>query len=72
MFRKRLVALPVRLLPSAFSGERIFEVKLADGQVYRSVAPRYFCWNSLGRLVGDDEPATSVEGLVAARLMPFL
>jgi hypothetical protein len=66
---RRLVALPCKLAPGAFSGERIFEVRLADGQRYRSVAPRQFCWNSEGQLVDEREPTNEIQGWVAARIV---
>jgi hypothetical protein len=67
-----LVALPCKLSPGAFSGERVIDVKLADGQVYTSVAPRHFCWGASRRLVGEREPSTEVDGMVAARVIEEL
>ncbi len=64
-----LVALPCKLSPGGFSGERIFEVILADGKSYKSIAPRQFCWNSEGLLVAKDEPTSEIEGMVAARVV---
>jgi hypothetical protein len=69
MFDRRLVALPCKLAPSAFSGERVFEVELANGESYRSLAPRPFCWNDQGQLVADKEPAVEAPGMVAARIV---
>ncbi|HKI38479.1 MAG TPA: hypothetical protein VKA46_41910 [Gemmataceae bacterium] len=68
IFDRRLVALDCQLAPGAFSGERIFEVELADGSKYRSLAPRQFCWVN-GKLVGVTEPATETAGLVAAKVV---
>ena len=65
--RDILVALPCRLSPGMFSGERIIEVKLANGDTYTGLAPRHFCWNASGRLVSESEPTTEVDGMVAAR-----
>ena len=62
-----LVAVPCKLAPAMFSGERVFKLKLADGQEYASVAPRYFCFNSAGQLVKEYEPSSEVDGLVAAK-----
>jgi hypothetical protein len=64
-----LVALPCKLSPGGFSGERIFEVILADGKSYKSLAPRQFCWNSERSLVAENEPTSEVEGMVAARVI---
>lgn len=67
-----LVAIPCQLAPGAFSGERVFSVQLADGQTYTSLAPRQFCWNADGRLVGPHEPTDAVQGLVAARIVDWI
>jgi hypothetical protein len=67
-----LVALPCKLSPGGFSGERIFEVILADGQPYRSIAPRQFCWNSDNSLVEENEPQNEIGGMVAARVVDFI
>jgi hypothetical protein len=64
-----LVALPCKLSPGGFSGERIFEVTLADGKPYKSLAPRQFCWNGERLLVAENEPTGEIEGMVAARVV---
>ncbi|MEO6811397.1 MAG: hypothetical protein ABI353_19985 [Isosphaeraceae bacterium] len=69
MSGRRFVALPCILALGGFSGERIFEVTLANGSPYRSIAPRHFCWNIQGRLVAETEPATEAPGMVAARVI---
>jgi hypothetical protein len=66
--RRQLVALPCKLAPGAFSGERVFEVELADGTKYRSLAPRQFCWVG-GKLVGEKEPTGEAAGLIAAKVV---
>lgn len=68
-FDRQLVALTCKIAPGGFSGERVFEVKLANGDSYRSLAPRQFCWNSQGDLVAEDEPNTEVDGMIAARIV---
>lgn len=68
-FDRQLVALTCKIAPGGFSGERIFEVKLANGDSYSSLAPRQFCWNSQGDLVAEDEPNTEVDGMIAARIV---
>ncbi len=69
MSDRRFVALPCKLAPGAFSGERVFEVDLANGETYRSLAPRPFCWNARGQLVAQAEPAVESPGMVAARIV---
>jgi hypothetical protein len=68
-FNNQLVALICKIAPGGFSGERIFEVKLANGTPYSGLAPRQFCWNSQGHLVTGNEPSAEVDGMVAARLV---
>ncbi len=69
---RQLVALPCKLAPGGFSGERVFEVELANGEAYRGLAPRPFCWNGQGRIVGAGEPSGEVAGMVAARVVDEL
>jgi hypothetical protein len=69
---RQLVAIQCQVEPGGFSGERLFTVQLANGEDYVSVAPRQFCWNSNGNLVAINEPASKVNGLVAARVLEEL
>ena len=71
---KQLVALKCELSPGGFSGERIFEIWLANGDLYKSIAPRQFCWNEEGKLVEENEPSdgNKIPGKVAARLIDHL
>ncbi len=69
---RSLIALPCKLSPGIFSGERVFEVRLANGETYTSVAPRFFCWNESGVLVGETEPEREIDGMVAARMVEEL
>jgi hypothetical protein len=71
-FTRRLVALKCKVSPGGFSGERIFEVTLADGKPYRSLAPRQFCWNTDRQIVAEDEPSSEIEGMIAARVVDFI
>ena len=64
-----LVALPCKFELGGFSGERVFDVVLANGQHYQSVAPRFFFWNDHGKLVNEDEPQTESTGMIAARVV---
>lgn len=66
---RTLVAIPCKLSPGAFSGERIFEVKLANGETYSSLAPRQFCWTSAGKIVSEKEPTATTDGMIAARIV---
>jgi hypothetical protein len=71
-FKHPLVALNSKIAPGGFSGERIFVVKLANGEEYRGLAPYQFCWNSQGRLVDEFEPNSEVDGNVAARIVDYI
>jgi hypothetical protein len=55
-----------------FSGERLFTVKLANGADYHGIAPRHFCWNERGEIVGEYEPTRENEGKIAARVVDEL
>jgi hypothetical protein len=66
---RTLVAIPCNLSPGAFSGERVFEVQLANGERYTSLAPRQFCWTADGKLVGEREPTSKTRGMIAARIV---
>src|SRR5262245_4799135 len=68
MSERDLIALPCKLSRGVFSSERSFEVALANGEVYAGIAPRHFCWNAAGKLLGGDEATEDeVDGFVAAR-----
>ena len=65
-----LVAILCKIYPGAFSGERVIELQLANGESYQGVTPRHFCWNANGDLIGEKEPSGGeIGGLVAARLI---
>jgi hypothetical protein len=51
------------------SSERLFTVKLANGDSHWGIAPRYFCWNAQGQLVAETEPAQQADGMIAARVV---
>jgi hypothetical protein len=74
MSDRRLVAISCWVAAGGFPSERRFRVRLANGETYTSVAPRYFFWNAAGRLVGETEPngTAEVEGQVAARRLEEL
>jgi hypothetical protein len=72
MGTNKLAAIPCKLFPGMFRSERVFEVRLANGEVYRGIAPRHFCWNALGRIVAEDEDTNGGDGKVAAKVLYVL
>lgn len=68
-FTHILIALDSKISPGAFSGERLFSVRLANDENYVGLAPREFCWNEDDVLVGKNEPEKSINGKVAARVV---
>jgi hypothetical protein len=52
-----------------FSSERVFTITLADGKEYRGIAPRDFCWNDNGQLVGEKEPSEEADGWLAVKVI---
>jgi hypothetical protein len=69
MSENDLIALPCTLSKGFFSSERVFEVQLANGESYMNFAPRHFCWNAAGKLLGENEALDQDEaGFVAARI----
>jgi hypothetical protein len=66
---RQLVAIYCKISPGAFSGERVFSIDLANGDKYKSLAPRQFCWNGQNQIVEKDEPQSEIEGLIAARIV---
>jgi hypothetical protein len=65
------IAVTCIISPGAFSGERVFRVKLANSDFYVGISPREFCWNDHGLLVEKNEPeyGSEIEGKIAARLL---
>jgi hypothetical protein len=53
----------------AFSGERVFEIALADGKPYRGVVPVHYCWDDAGKPLGRDEPRSKIRGWIACRVL---
>ncbi len=64
-----LVAVPCKLAQGMFPCERLLTIKLANGECYWGIVPRYFCWNAQGRLIAEEEPTDGAEGMVAARVV---
>jgi hypothetical protein len=70
MSDRRFVALPCRLSRGIFSSERGFELHLANGELYSSLAPRHFCWNGSGKLLEEGEAEKeTIDGFVAGRVV---
>jgi hypothetical protein len=70
MSERVLVAIPCKLSRGFFSSERLFEVVLANGEVYTSITPRHFCWNATGKPLREAEGMEKdIAGLVAARVV---
>ena len=67
----QLVAVHCKLYAGIFPSERFFEVELANGETHRGIAPRHFCWNKSGSIVGEEETTDDVEGLVAGKLLSY-
>ncbi len=61
-------AVPCKISRGVFSTERLFELKKIK---YSGFAPRHWCWNQEGHLLGKMEAADekSVDGYVAARVV---
>jgi hypothetical protein len=55
-----------------FSSERVFTIRMANGETYKGLAPRFFCWNAQGNLISEDEPTQEVDGKIAARIIDEL
>ena len=72
MRNSHLVAIPCKLAPGLFSSERVFTVQLANGEPYKGIAPRHFCWNEYGQLVGENGPGQQAAGMVAAKFVEDL
>src|SRR5262245_56100202 len=66
---RKLIAVPCKLSPGMFSSELVFAVTMANGEVYRGITPRHFCWNDQGRPVREEEVTAEVGGMVAAKLV---
>ena len=62
-------ALRGKIWQAAFSGERVFEIALADGRTYRGVAPVHYCWDDAGRPLGLEEPKDKIRGRIACRVL---
>ena len=46
-FHRTLIAVPCELSLGAFSGERLFTIRLANGETYTSIAPRHKCLSAV-------------------------
>lgn len=69
---KKSIAIACKLMPGMFNSERVFEVKMANGEYYRGVAPAHFCWDENDQLLGEDAVPIEETGKVAARIVDQL
>jgi hypothetical protein len=72
MYSESLVALRCRITRGGFSSERVFRVRLAEGEEYVGVAPvDYFLTEAKAPLPADEPPqrGTAITGHVAARVL---
>jgi hypothetical protein len=67
----RLVAVNCKLFSGVFPSERQFEVALADGETYRGLAPRHFCWNASGKIVEEEEVTDGADGWIAGKRISY-
>ena len=58
-----------RISLGAFSGERVFEVKQASGEMYIGLSPLHYCFHSNGNMLQPSEPKQGIpmDGKLAAR-----
>jgi len=66
--RSNLVSLRCTIERGAFSGERIFSFRLANGEEYRSLASVSYCQDEKGKPLAQNEPQPEgkIMGLVKA------
>jgi len=67
--RKDVKTLECKLGPGAFSGQRTFEVTLADKTIHVGLAPRIYCWTRDGKHQPEVQNGETLEGLIAARVL---
>ncbi len=60
--------LECKIFPGGFSGELAFQLKLDDGKVYESLAPRRYFWDKNGKPVATPS-AKGVDGYLAVRIL---
>ncbi len=72
MSDRKLVAVLCELAPGMFSTECIFSVTMANGDTYRGISPRHFCWNEAGELISEKGIAQEAAGKVAAKILKLL
>jgi hypothetical protein len=70
--QKKTIAIQCKLLPGMFNSERVFEIKMANGENYRGVAPAHFCWDENDQLLGENSKPIEEMGKVAARIVEYL
>jgi hypothetical protein len=69
---QRLIALNAIIESGAFSGEILFDVLLANGERYQSIAPRQFCWDSDNQYLVGNSFIGNRNGMIAARIIDII
>jgi hypothetical protein len=73
MSKTTAVALKCNLSKGIFSTERIFEMRLANGETFTGLSPVHFCWNDKGDLLRPGEgEGEAIPGFIAARVVEEL
>src|SRR5947208_863600 len=72
MKRHKTIAIRCKLMPGMFNSERVFEIKMANGENYRGVPPAHFCWDENDRLIGEESEPIEESGKIAARIIEQL
>lgn len=63
------IALKCRIRAGAFSGEKVYTLKLANGTERCSLVPTSHCWTVDGKPIGPNEPVEEIDGMVEARFI---
>ena len=71
MDRGNIVLVACVIESGAFSGERVFRLKLADGTDYSGVTPAHYCHDKERRVLARDQPQKGqwIEGYIMAFLI---
>jgi len=64
--RSNLVSIRCKIERGAFSGERVFSIKLVNGEEYRSLASVSYCQDEKGKPLAKNEPKGKITGFVKA------
>ncbi len=71
MDRGNMVLVACVIESGAFSGERVFRLRLADGTEYSGVTPAHYCLDKEKRVLARDQPQKGqrIEGYIMAFLV---